>query len=264
MLAAVIGWAFWYNEHRAMSWSETFNPMYWFRRWRGDDLFLEKSAYLTHGNRRLPEVALSFDDGPHPASLPSILDTLRRYRVHATFFDVGTNMTRYPDLVRRTLAEGHEIGNHSSTHQRLDGLSPQERHHEINDADIVYYGITGKHLTLLRPPGMAINPAVLTDAHALGYVIAGYTAASKDFITDESPDYIIQRTLNRTEQGSILLLHDYPSTAEALPALLEGLKQRGLRVVTITQMLADLPPYPRGKADAFMRAAGDGPLPAPQ
>src|SRR5580700_3490510 len=106
-LVGIMSWAAWYNEHRAMSWSETFNPMYWFRRWRGDDLFLENQAYLKHGNRGLPEVALTFDDGPHPSSLPAILDTLRRYGAHATFFDVGVNMDRYPDLVRRTLAEGH-------------------------------------------------------------------------------------------------------------------------------------------------------------
>ncbi len=239
-----------------MSWSETFNPMYWFRRWRGDDLYLANQAYLRHGHRSLPEVALTFDDGPHPGSLPSILDTLRRYHVHATFFDVGTNMTRYPDLVLRTLADGNEIGNHSSTHQRLEDLSPQERHHEINDADITYYRITGRHLSLLRPPGMQVNTTVLADARALGYVTVGYTTASKDFDLSEPPDYIIRRTLNRTEKGSILLLHDYPSTAIALPALLDGLKARGLRVVTISQMLSDLPPHPRAAVEEFLRANG--------
>lgn len=230
--------------------------MYWFRRWRGDDLYLANEDLLHHGNRRLNEVALTFDDGPHPASLVPILKTLEQYHAHATFFDVGTNMDRYPEMVRLTLQEGHEIGNHSSTHQRLVALSPLERHHELNDADITYFRITGRHLFLLRPPGMEYDRHVLADAKALGYLVAGYTSASKDFETDEPPDFIIRRTLNRTEPGSILLLHDYPGTAVALPALLQGLQKRGLRVVTISQMLSDLPAFPRQQAALYLGQFG--------
>jgi peptidoglycan/xylan/chitin deacetylase (PgdA/CDA1 family) len=250
---SMVGWVWWYNEHRALSWRETLNPVYWWHRWRGEDFYIADQALLMHGSHDLPEVALTFDDGPHPASRSQILDTLRRYNVHATFFDVGKNMERSPDLVLRTLAEGHEIANHSANHQRLDGLSPMERHHEINDADITFYRITGKHLKLLRPPGMRYNTATLADARELGYVVVGYTTASKDFNPQETPDFIAQRTLDRTENGSIILLHDYSTTAAALPAILEELKKRGYRCVTVSELIDHLPPQARLPAERLIQ-----------
>src|ERR1051326_218949 len=113
LLGLLLG-GFWYNRYRGTGWSQYLNPMYWVHRQRGDDLYDTEGALLRHGNRDLPEVALTFDDGPHPESRGQILDALRRYHVHATFFDVGANMALQPDLLRRTLAEGHEIANHSS------------------------------------------------------------------------------------------------------------------------------------------------------
>jgi peptidoglycan/xylan/chitin deacetylase (PgdA/CDA1 family) len=230
------------------------NPVYWWHRWRGEDFYIADQGLLMHGNHNLPEVALTFDDGPHPASRALILDTLRRYHVHATFFDVGHNMALHPDLVLRTLAEGHEIANHSTNHQRLDGLPPLERHHEINDADITFCRITGQHLKLLRPPGMRYNTAVLRAARDLGYVVVGYTTASKDFNPKESASFIAQRTLDRTENGSIVLLHDYPTTAAALPDILQALQKRGLRCVTVSELISHLPAQARLPAERLLQA----------
>ncbi|CEK16253.1 predicted xylanase/chitin deacetylase [Chthonomonas calidirosea] len=256
LVAGLIG-ALWYNEHRAISWKDTLDPFYWWRRWHNEDLYLPQQDLLLHGNHQLPEVALTFDDGPHPQSLPSILATLQRFHVHATFFDVGENMAAYPNLVRETLAQGNEIGNHTSTHLRLPRLSPLELHHEINDADITFYRITGQHLYLLRPPGMDYNDRVLAEAKQMGYIVVGYTVGAKDFVTDESASFIAHRTLDRLENGSILLLHDYPDTARALPSILEGLAKRGYHVVTISEMIAHLPLKPRLAAVQFLRQQGD-------
>src|SRR5579862_4571618 len=111
----------WYARYRGTGWTNLINPMYWIHRARGDDLYRSDVALLLHGNRDLPEVALTFDDGPHPESRALILDILHREQIHATFFDVGINMAAHPDLVRRTLDEGSEIGNHSEDHRsRLD------------------------------------------------------------------------------------------------------------------------------------------------
>ncbi len=247
----------WYNQHRSMSWSQTLNPFYWMGRFRGDDLYLADKAMLQHGNHNLPEVALTFDDGPHTESRAQILDTLKKYGVHATFFDVGMRMALSPDLVRRTLAEGHEEANHSSTHQRLDALTDKERHREINEADITYCRITGKHLIYLRPPGMRYDDTVLHDTREAGYIVVGYTTASRDFDTTEPASFIVDRTCERTENGSIILLHDYATTAGALPAILERLQKSGFRFVTISEMIAHLPAHPRAAAETFEAAQKD-------
>ena len=244
----------WYNQHRSMSWSQTLNPFYWVGRFRGDDLYLVDKAMLQHGNRSLPEVALTFDDGPHTESRAQILDTLKKYGIHATFFDVGMRMALSPDLVRRTLAEGHEEANHSSTHQRLDVLTDKERHREINEADITYCRITGKHLAYLRPPGMRYNDIVLHDTREAGYIVVGYTTASRDFDPTESAAFIVDRTCERTENGSIILLHDYAATAGALPAILERLQKSGFRFVTISEMIDHLPAHPHAAAEKFLFA----------
>lgn len=237
LLAA--GW--WFNEHRPRSWIQAANPLYWVKRMRGEDLFDAEDGMLLHGNHDLKEVALTFDDGPHPASLVPILNTLKRFGIHATFFDVGMRMTQHPDLVRRTLAEGNEIGNHTYTHRRLHTISELARHHEINDTDITFYSITGQHLTYLRPPGMRYDGDVIVDTKTNGYLVVGYDTASHDYALDVTPDYITRRTLNRVENGSIILLHDYPHTAQALPNIIEELQKRGYRFVTISEMIAHLP-----------------------
>ena len=230
------------------------NPVYWLRRARGADLYRSDAALLMHGNRELPEVALTFDDGPHPESRGAILDILKREHIHATFFDVGINMAAHPDLVERTIAEGSEIGNHSQDHMsRLDSIDAHHRHYEINDADITYASITGKHLSLLRPPGMRYNEEVLKDTHDLGYIVVGYTTASRDFEPNEKPGDITERTLSRAENGSIILLHDYAATAAALPDIVAGLKAKGLRCVTISEMITHLPQAPRRDAEEFLR-----------
>lgn len=257
LILLLIGLA-WFNEHRTMRWHEAVNPLYWLRRHRGEDLYHPHEGMLLHGNRDYPEIALTFDDGPHIESRAQILDTLRQENARATFFDVGRRMTENPQLVRRALAEGHEIANHSYHHYRLDGLSPQGRHREINDTDITFTRITGQHLRFLRPPGMRYNAETLTAAKELGYVVVGYTTASRDFDPQESPEFIANRTLRRTENGSILLLHDYAPTAAALPQIIRRLKERGYRFVTLSEMIAHLPKRYRRSAESQMESDNYG------
>ena len=254
VIVLIPAFAIWLDYFHGTGWSQNVNPILWYHKMRGDDLYHSDEAYFAHGNRERPEVALTFDDGPHPQSRREILAVLKRYGVHATFFDVGKNMQAHPDLVLQTLAEGHEIANHTDTHRRLDTLSAKERHREINDADITYYRLTGKHLTLLRPPGMRYNADVLRDIQSMGYITVGYTTASGDFDVTKSPETIAAKTLHWIQNGSILLLHDYPGTASALPQILDTLKARGYRCVTASELLADLPERPGNAAREFLKA----------
>lgn len=247
-------WAWWYNGHRTLSWHDTLSPAYWWRRWQGNDLYDARTAFLMHGNHDLPEIALTFDDGPHPESRTEILAILKQHNAKATFFDVGIHLTAHPALVRQTLADGHEIANHSQNHFRLPPLSSDQRHREINDVDIAFCRITGKHLLYLRPPGMQFNDAVLADAKRLGYIVVGYTTVSGDYETGGTPEHIAERTLRRADNGGIILLHDYPETAAALPQILNELQRRGLKCVTVSDLLAHLPEKSRTQAQAFLKA----------
>ena len=252
LLVLLGSWAVWYNNHRTIGWGQTFDPVYWYRRYRGEDLYIPSQALLLHGNRALHEVSLTFDDGPHRESLPSILATLQRFHVHGTFFDVGENMAASPDLVTLTLADGNEIGDHSSTHLRLPKLTPLERHHEINDADVTFCRITGQHMDLFRPPGMEYNDRVLKSLMNHGYITVSYTDASRDYAPGITTAFVVDRTLDRVENGAIILLHDYPDTAAALPAIIEGLQKRGYKIVTISHMIRDLPRTQRRDAESFL------------
>jgi peptidoglycan/xylan/chitin deacetylase (PgdA/CDA1 family) len=263
LLAAGVGYVRYL--YRSIPPRKFINPLYWLARARGEDCFDARNAILRQGNTALPEVALTFDDGPHRESRAQILDTLQRYGAKATFFDVGRRMAENPDLLLRSIAEGHEIANHSANHIRLPALAPDVRHREINDADITYCRLTGKHLTLFRPPGMRYNTQVTADLKRLGYILVSYTVAVGDYGNSESPSQIAADTLHRIYPGDILLLHDYPATAAALPEILENLQKRGLRCVTISEMLAHLPERPRLAARNYLQNHPERrPPPAPE
>lgn len=211
-------------------------------------LFEAKDGMLRSGNPALKEVCITFDDGPHRESREQILATLKRYKAKATFFEVGMRMAQNPDLLRKTIAEGHEIANHTMYHQNLPGLKPDTLHKGINDADITYYRVTGKHLRILRPPGMKFDTASLKEAKRLGYIVVSYTAASADYGDNVDPAKVVDRTLRNTAPGGIILLHDYPATATALPEILEQLMKDGYHFVTVTEMIQHLPPKERQMA----------------
>jgi peptidoglycan/xylan/chitin deacetylase (PgdA/CDA1 family) len=245
---------FWYREHRTVPGKDLWSVSYWMHRYHNQDLYDPRDEMLMHGNRALHEVALTFDDGPHTRgnSCITLLDTLKRYGTHATFFDVGKNMARNPALLKRTLAEGHEVGNHTMDHLRLLRLSTSACFHEINDASQEFFHLTGRQLVYLRPPGMHYDATILALTKSLGYMMIAYSVVCGDSDLRETPEFIRQRTVNRTENGSIILLHDYPPTASALPGILADLSAQGYRFVTISEMIAHLPEDQRHQALAFL------------
>jgi peptidoglycan/xylan/chitin deacetylase (PgdA/CDA1 family) len=232
---------YWWNQHRHVSLRDAINPCYWVRRWRAEDLYDPGTRPLHHGNRSLKEVALTIDDGPHDKTTPALLDVLRGDHVRATFFVIGENVKKNPRLARRMVAEGHDVGNHTQSHLPLDTLTPRQMRNEISDCDINFNRVTGRHLALLRPPGMRYNKKVLRVARELGYIVVSDTWGAKDYAR-VTPDFIVRGTRRWVENGSILLFHDdYPATVAALPRIISDLKNDGYRFVTISEMLAHLP-----------------------
>ncbi|MEV5718322.1 polysaccharide deacetylase family protein [Amycolatopsis mediterranei] len=186
-------------------------------------------------------VALTFDDGPDPAGTHAILDTLKSRQVPATFFLIGRDMAAHPDLARDIAAAGHEIGNHSFSHDRMIGVTPSWVADEVEatDALIRAAGYTGE--ILFRPPNgkkLFALPHYLAEHHrtTITWDVAPDSDGTPDTATVESA------VLGQVRPGSIVLLHamygSRAQTRQALGPILDGLKQRGYRFVTVSQLLA--------------------------
>ncbi|RAX49318.1 bi-functional transferase/deacetylase [Arthrobacter sp. AQ5-05] len=188
-------------------------------------------------------VALTFDDGPDPAWTPKILDVLRERGVHATFFVTGTLAIKHPELLRRMVAEGHEIGIQTLTHADLSAAPAWRRQLEIRGAQKVVAGIAGLSPSLLRPPHSTDN-ASTTD----GQWSAMDTAADEGFLTvlsthnsaDENApgaEVVIGRLLQPGARGQVVLMHDgggnRSQTVEALSAALGKQAASGHRFTTV-------------------------------
>ena len=204
----------------------------------------------TRGDKALPRVALTFDDGPHPKFTPMVLDILKGHNVKATFFLVGEKVLENPETVRRMVDEGHEIGTHSMSHVHLLGLMRTKRQVEEMENCKRAIAETAGILTSTvphwyRPPMGYKTPSTFWAAKRLGLKIVGWHIKGWDtFYTD--PEKIASSVLKRVENGSIILLHDSSTlrgrpvdrspTVEALPIILSGLLKRELKPVTLNEL----------------------------
>ncbi len=182
------------------------------------------------------EIALTVDDGPHPRWTPALLDLLHRHQVRATFFLIGDQVRKRPDLARQVQAAGHLIGNHSMSHpQPFAALSRQEVRAEIAHTQQEIEDAIGVTPRLFRAPGGNWSPAVLRSTAALGLTPVDWTVNPSDWRSPGVPRIV--RTLSRTRPGQIMLCHDgggdRSQTLAALAEVLPRLTDRGLRFVTV-------------------------------
>ncbi|MCX6358718.1 MAG: polysaccharide deacetylase family protein [Armatimonadetes bacterium] len=197
---------------------------------------------LEQGNPVRREIALTIDDGPHEPIARQFLDILRAEGVRATFFVVGKRVREHPGVVARMVGEGHEVGSHTATHQRLDTLTEVRIRAQLVGCEEAVRAACGRRMNLLRPPGARYNATAARVAEEAGYHLVGWTVAAKDFVEVPS-DLIVDRVLASVGNGSIILLHDdYPETVTALPRIIRALKRQGYRFVTVSEMLAHLSP----------------------
>lgn len=204
-------------------------------------------APLYSGNPLLPEVALTFDDGPEPGSTPAIVATLRQFGVKATFFCVGLHIHWFPNLVRQEYADGNLVEDHTWTHADLQRLKPDEIAEQLTSTANEIEQVTGAWPTLFRPPYGLFNWSIFAQARRMSFSSILWNVAPVDWLAP-GKDVIVARVLRATHNGSIILLHDgspddrldRSQTVAALPAIITGLRQRGFRFVTIEQMIHDL------------------------
>ena len=194
-----------------------------------------------HGRRDTPRAALTFDDGPDPVHTRRILEILARYGVRATFFCVGHHVVALPDEVRRIVAAGHELGNHSWSHPFLPDLTGDQLREQIDRTAEAVARVTGEAPTRFRPPYGALSPEVLAALEGLPDTLTLWDVDSRDWARPGS-ERIAATVLEAAGPGSVVLLHegggDRRQTVRALPAIIEGLLERGLELVTVGELLA--------------------------
>ncbi|MGW7457854.1 bifunctional polysaccharide deacetylase/glycosyltransferase family 2 protein [Streptomyces sp. NPDC054797] len=209
-------------------------------------------------------IALTFDDGPDPVWTPKVLDVLRRNDVRATFFTVGAQVSAHPELARRIVADGHQIGVHTFTHTDLGAASDWRRSLELRESQLVIAGATGITTPLLRPPYSSTNEA-LDDAGWNTVVQAGLDGYLTVLTTQDSEDWrrpgVAGIVANSTPQGSdgqVLLMHDAggdrSQTVAALEQLIPRLKAGGFRFTTVSEAVGL--PAPTRPASAVDRWQG--------
>ena len=182
-------------------------------------------------------MALTFDDGPWPHTTAQILAILTQRQAPATFFVVGRQVQRYPDLVRRELAAGMAIGSHSWNHpQPFDRLPAARIRDEITHGRRVLAPL-GVRPVGFRPPGGAASTTVLAAAQGLGERTVLWSVDPADWQPSVSSDQLVWRVLAGVRPGAIVLLHDgggsRSATVAALPAIIDGLRRLGLTLTVV-------------------------------
>jgi len=206
------------------------------------------SPYLVRRAGIVPgAVALTFDDGPDPRFTPQVLDILAREHVPATFFVIGASAAATPALVARMSGEGHEIGNHTFSHPDVDSVGELRLRSELESTTDIVASIIGRRPLLYRPPSLAdVEPrtsasaSAFARAGALGYLVVDADVDPRDWSQSRSRA-IIDDTLAQAEHGGVILLHDgggdRRATVEALPTIIAGLRARGLRFVSLSDLI---------------------------
>lgn len=179
--------------------------------------------------------ALTFDDGP-VSGTNDLLDVLAARGAPATFFVVGSNVENHPEIMRRMVAEGHAVGNHTKDHPQLTRLDAGAIRRELTETDDAIEVATGQRPTILRPPYGAYNETVSRVAGELGMSLVLWNVDPEDW-KDRDSAVVARRVLAQTRNGSIVLSHDiHPSTREAYAAIVDGLLAEGFTLVTVPQL----------------------------
>ncbi len=185
-------------------------------------------------------IALTFDDGPHGKYTDEILDILGEYGIKATFFVVGVCAEKYPQIIAREIAEGHEIGNHTYSHIHINGASDRVIAGEIDKTEQLIFESSGYSTTLFRPPEGVCNDTVRSVAKNMNYSLVLWTVDTRDWIPS-SKESIINTVMNEVDGGEIILMHDYvaknSNTPDALRVIIPKLLDMGYTFVTVSELI---------------------------
>jgi peptidoglycan/xylan/chitin deacetylase (PgdA/CDA1 family) len=180
--------------------------------------------FLHRGPYNTTAVGLTFDDGPVPGVTERILDTLRAHRLTATFFLIGEKVAAAPELARRVLTEGHELGHHTYTHRKLTELSDAEVEAELDRTAAIFREVLGRNAGWFRPPFGALRQDQARRVRDRRMSVAMWSVDSEDWRGGAAQE-ATERIVTHIEPGAIVLCHEVPVTAQSLDTTLTRLRE---------------------------------------
>jgi peptidoglycan/xylan/chitin deacetylase (PgdA/CDA1 family) len=223
--------------------SNQLSPNAWksMQKWRKDIVSFSRGhehIYINGPNKK--KVALTFDDGPDESITPAILDILKQYNVKGSFFYSGSEVEKFPDIVKRTYSEGHLVLSHSYHHVDLTTLTKEKLRLELEMAGKAVKEVIGMEPAILRTPYGETNGLVADIAKEEGYSIVLWSIDTLDWSQKESEN-IVKNVLENVRNGDIILMHsdsEKNETAKALPKMIEELKERNIDIVDLENLLS--------------------------
>lgn len=201
----------------------------------------------SNGNRNCPRIALTFDDGPNEPYTSHVLSILEQYRIKATFFVIGQNARRHPETCRQIVTAGNVIGNHSYHHHKSLCLRRGKAvARDIELANQAIYECTGFEPKLFRPPHGFRTPWLMRTVRHLGYTVVTWDNMTSDWKAEKSGEEIVRTIVQRAKPGGVIVMHDGRDTRlsydrshmlQALPQIIDALKQKGFDFVTMPELL---------------------------
>lgn len=181
-------------------------------------------------------VALTFDDGPNPTTTPQLLDILDRYHAKATFFILGQNAEKYPEIIKDMVNRGHEVACHSYSHPDFRGLSQEGLMKELTLCRDLVKSAGGVDPILVRPPYGGTNDFVRSTIESIGQEEVRWSVDTLDWKT-RNPQAILQAVKDYTSSGDIVLMHDtHQTTIDSVASVVEYLQGQGYELVTVSQL----------------------------
>lgn len=243
-ILAILSFASFYFEVKW--WSFLLLFLFWFSMtiWGVSDVRLAYfvKTYSGNPNEKERKIAISFDDGPHPMT-EKVLDLLQQYNTKATFFCIGKQIEKHPDIFRRIIDEGHTVGNHSYSHSNRFGVFPTAKvTEELERTNTIIEQLSGKKALFFRPPFGVTNPKIGRAVAKTNHYIIGWNIRSLDTVIPDEKQ-IFERVKSKVAPGGIILLHDTSlKTVNVLEQLLLFLQSENYDAITIDTLL-NLPAY---------------------
>ena len=202
----------------------------------GEGMLRLMEQELMEQSQAHPEVALTFDDGPSPKYTPLLLDGLKERNVRATFFLLGAECEKYPEIVKKIHADGHLIGVHSYEHVNLSNLTDQAAMEQVDKTDQIIFGLTGEHAQYIRPPYGCWKCNLDYETKMIEVL---WDVDPLDWKTDNS-SVIAKRVMDKVQENDIILLHDASeSSVNAAFLIIDELQGEGYSFVTVEELILE-------------------------